>query len=843
MGNNFLRVIIFLSIVFINAVDSYAQWQSIGPGGGSDLHFAAIQPDNADVIYVGGDIEGIFKTTNGGTTWKNINNNIVHSYLGGGVYWTNDIVLDPANYNRVYFCSGVGLFKSENAGDYWNLIYPLSYLPGDEAISVSTIAIDPNNSNRLFIGLGDGAVGSLADFEPFADYDQPTGVFKSLDGGVSWEELNVGMPAFTNVHSIMIVPNEPEKIIISTSKGIYKSSNGGDSWQSSNNGLPHTNVHRLVGKKFGNDFVLYATIKTLGNTSNPNSFKGGIFKSADFGNNWIDITGNLPRYNSDSELFFDYWKLDTHPTNPNIIVTAATRGSSYYDSGIYVTYDGGVSWNYVYYPVIGGWMENWFFDPYGFDIKIAPSDPNRWVLLLVDVEISNDAGNTWNQAFTTQVGTAWKGNGLELMNTETISFHPTNPDILWIGYDDMGLFRSEDGGNSFIRLDPAMNPTIGNLLEIDAVKDIEVDPLNGDLYISRYQGSQGGYLADYSSGGILFSNDMGNTQIEISSGLPSGRHDLILNKQTGQPGSRTLYASVFHHGVYKSTNSGSRWISINNGLGGDAQYAWEIVYDPSNSETLYLGLNRRGAGLKNLYKSTNGGQSWQQLSNFPPGDVLSIYSNSKGLYSGVTDNFDWNTNGGLYFSSDDGASWTKILEHSRVTDISSKPGDDNTLLAVGQQWFRIGADIPSLFLSTDGGNNWNDISNGLNNTFINTARFHPYRTNEIFICTAGGGLWRTDYSTDVVKEESIPVNYALFHNYPNPFNPSTTIRFQLPVSNHVTLKVFDNLGKEVATLVNEKKSAGNYEVNFNSSKISSGVYFYRLTAGSFSILKKMILLR
>ncbi|PJC59479.1 MAG: hypothetical protein CO025_06015, partial [Ignavibacteria bacterium CG_4_9_14_0_2_um_filter_37_13] len=99
------------------------------------------------------------------------------------------------------------------------------------------------------------------------------------------------------------------------------------------------------------------------------------------------------------------------------------------------------------------------------------------------------------------------------------------------------------------------------------------------------------------------------------------------------------------------------------------------------------------------------------------------------------------------------------------------------------------------------------------------------------------------YSTDVVKEESIPVNYALFQNYPNPFNPSTTIRFQLPVSNHVTLKVFDNLGKEVATLVNEKKSAGNYEVNFNSSKISSGVYFYRLTAGSFSILKKMILLR
>ena len=248
MGNNFLRVIIFLSIVFINAVDSYAQWQSIGPGGGSDLHFAAIQPDNADVIYVGGDIEGIFKTTDGGNTWKNINNNISHTNLGAGAYWTNDIVIDPINFNRVYFCSGVGLFRSENAGDSWNLIFPSSYLPDDEGISVSTIAVDPNNTDRLFIGLGDGADGALADFHPFGNYEQQTGIYRSINGGASCEELDIGMPAFTNVHSIIIVPNEPEKIIISTSKGIYKSSNGGDSWQSSNNGLPHTNVHRLLGK-------------------------------------------------------------------------------------------------------------------------------------------------------------------------------------------------------------------------------------------------------------------------------------------------------------------------------------------------------------------------------------------------------------------------------------------------------------------------------------------------------------------------------------------------------------------------------------------------------------------
>ncbi|MDZ7764191.1 MAG: hypothetical protein U5K00_07145 [Melioribacteraceae bacterium] len=507
-----------INFLFLNILVLSQNWENIGPGAGSDLHFAAIQPDNEDVIYVGGDIEGIFKTTDGGTTWKNINNNIVHTDLGAGVYWTNDIVIDPTNYNRVYYCSGVGLFKSENAGDNWELIYPTNYIPDEEARSVSIIAVDPNN-NRLFIGLGDGAVGSFADFEPFEDFDQPTGVYRSLNNGESWEELDTGMPAHTNVHSIIIVPDEPEKIIISTSKGIYKSTDGGENWHSSNTGLPHINVHRLFGKTAGNEFIIYATLKTIGDTVDPNSFQGGIFKSPDLGDNWVDITGDLPRYNADAELFFEYWKLDTHPTDPDIIVTATTRGSSYNEAGVYATYDGGATWDYIYYPVIGGWMEGWFDDPYGFEILMAPSNPDRWVLLLDNVEISNDAGNTWENAFTIAVGNAWKGNGLELMNTETIAFHPTNPDIFWVGYDDMGLFRSEDGGTSFIRLDPVMDPIIGSLSDVDAVKDIQVDPLNGDLYISRYQGSQGGYEADFSSGGVVFSDDKGDTQIEISSGI------------------------------------------------------------------------------------------------------------------------------------------------------------------------------------------------------------------------------------------------------------------------------------------------------------------------------------
>lgn len=85
--------------------------------------------------------------------------------------------------------------------------------------------------------------------------------------------------------------------------------------------------------------------------------------------------------------------------------------------------------------------------------------------------------------------------------------------------------------------------------------------------------------------------------------------------------------------------------------------------------------------------------------------------------------------------------------------------------------------------------------------------------------------------------------YALVQNYPNPFNPTTTIKYQIPKNGLVTLKVYDILGSEVTTLVNEFKNIGRYEISFDASKLSSGVYIYRLTANDFSNSKKMILMK
>jgi hypothetical protein len=92
-------------------------------------------------------------------------------------------------------------------------------------------------------------------------------------------------------------------------------------------------------------------------------------------------------------------------------------------------------------------------------------------------------------------------------------------------------------------------------------------------------------------------------------------------------------------------------------------------------------------------------------------------------------------------------------------------------------------------------------------------------------------------------EGNLPVEFSLEQNYPNPFNPATTIKFSIPLSSKVTLKIYDILGREVSTLVNEVRNAGNHEVNFDASGLASGMYIYTVTAGDYTASKKMMLLK
>ena len=113
----------------------------------------------------------------------------------------------------------------------------------------------------------------------------------------------------------------------------------------------------------------------------------------------------------------------------------------------------------------------------------------------------------------------------------------------------------------------------------------------------------------------------------------------------------------------------------------------------------------------------------------------------------------------------------------------------------------------------------------------------------VAVGTHGRGIFigEPNSSVNVDEDKLTASSFELFNNYPNPFNPTTIIEYSVVSNEYVSLKVYDMLGKEITTLVNEQKSAGKYKVNFDASSLASGVYIYKLTAGNFSDSKKMVL--
>ncbi len=172
-----------------------------------------------------------------------------------------------------------------------------------------------------------------------------------------------------------------------------------------------------------------------------------------------------------------------------------------------------------------------------------------------------------------------------------------------------------------------------------------------------------------------------------------------------------------------------------------------------------------------------------------------------------------------------------------------------------------------MFLSTDNGSSWNAINAGLTDLDVLSL---AVKGDTLFAGTFSSGVWKRPLSEIITSADDIqiglPTDFILKQNYPNPFNPSTKIRYSIPSvignevkqSQFVSLKVYDIIGNEVATLVNEEQFAGSYEVEFNSSghsgevrNLPSGIYFYKLQAGNpstgsgqvFTETKKMLLIK
>jgi hypothetical protein len=231
-----------------------------------------------------------------------------------------------------------------------------------------------------------------------------------------------------------------------------------------------------------------------------------------------------------------------------------------------------------------------------------------------------------------------------------------------------------------------------------------------------------------------------------------------------------------------------------------------------------------------ILKTINGGENWISqtigTTNYLSG--VSFKDAFNGIVVGNYGTILKTTNGGETWQAQSGGTTNSL------TDVSFS--DANNVTIVGYEGI--------ILRTKNGGTNWQLQTSGTSNTLRGVSFSDAYNGTAV---GDGGTILRTTNGgvTFIGKENSItnPQEFNLSQNYPNPFNPSTTIKYSIPKQSDVTIKVYNILGKEILTLVNENKLQGNYTIEFNANNLASGVYFYQLKTNNFIQTKKMLLMK
>jgi hypothetical protein len=277
----------------------------------------------------------------------------------------------------------------------------------------------------------------------------------------------------------------------------------------------------------------------------------------------------------------------------------------------------------------------------------------------------------------------------------------------------------------------------------------------------------------------------------------------------------TLFAGTTG-GVYKSTDEGNTWTSISSGIAASAQ----ITSITAIGDNIFAGSTNNG-----VFKSTDNGTSWVTAnSNLTDKHISQLVVLRYKLFAVTLK--------GVFISNDIGTSW--LADSSNLKNV-------NCLLAANYNLIA-GTDNNGAYISSDKGKTWTSFSSGMP---ANSRIWSMVVSNDSIYAGTSSGIWVTGSPIEVYDEikTSEPLTFTLKQNYPNPFNSSTNISFNIPYKSFVSLKIYDRLGREVATLCSEEIPAGYYTRKWNAANVSSGIYFYRLQTGTFTETKKLILLR
>jgi photosystem II stability/assembly factor-like uncharacterized protein len=767
-------------------------WQQRGPDNiGARVTDLAIHPTQPDVCYAAIATGGVLKTTDGGQTWTPI-------FDQADVITIGAIALDPqdpetiwvgtgeANANSYSFF-GNGVYRSQDGGVTWE------HLGLEETLYISRVRVDPTDGERVFVA----ATGRLFGTGP------NRGVYRTLDGGASWDRV-FALTDSTACSDLVMHPDDPDILYAGMwervrgltyrdsggeSSGIWRSRDGGETWSELTVGLPSGPDVGRVGLTICRDVpdVLYAIYAAA-----DASFLG-VYKSTDGGDTWSGTND---------------WAL----------------------SGIYSTF-------------------GWYFG----QIRVDPTDPGSVFALGVPQYRSTDGGQSWQE------------NGANMhVDHHALEFAPSQPSRVYNG-NDGGIYRSDDGGTTWTKLfDQPTNQFYA--VEIDQQQP---ERLYGGTQDNGTLRTLGG-VSDWER---IFGGDGFTVIVDPTD-------------------SDVIYVEYQYGNLFKSTNGGGWFSSAMDGIASGDRRNWHtpVVMDPTDPQRLYYGSQR-------VYRSTDGAGSWSPISgdltdgdqgaNFGTVTTIAVAPSSPSvLYAGTDDGHVW------VYSPFDGQ-WRDIsagLPVRWVTEIKVDPADHRTAYVTfsglrwddpishvyrttdaGATWQDIGQGLPeapvnalevdpdhpqALYVGTDVGvyytgdlgGNWLPLGTGLPRAPVLDLDFHqPTRT--LVAGTHGRSLFTVTAPAPTTPVQDLPAAVAVdLRAAPNPFNPATTLRFELAAAGAVRLEIYDVRGNRVATVAERSLSAGRHEIRWDATDpdgrpLGSGLYLARLVTDAGTATTKLMLAR
>jgi len=719
------------------------------------------------------------------------------------------IKYDPNNPSIIYLGAAYGgVWKSTNSGTTWTSI------TNDEAsLASGSIAIDPANSNIIYYGTGEATYSTTSYYG--------RGLLKSTNAGATWTNYTTGIGSLSYFSRIVIRPGHSNELLaalgsrtsLGVSGGLLRSTDAGVTWTELVPGRCDDVIFSPSGDK------AYAIGTGTGYRISTDGGATFTLNSA--------LTVQTRNHVAVCKSFPNIMYAATHAGSSISVFKSTDAGLNYSPAAAGTNFSGGQAW-------------------YDFYMYVNPFDPDYAYVGSIDIWRTTNGGTDFQN-----ITFGYSGGNVHV-DQQNLDFHPSNDDEMFCT-NDGGVWKSTDRGTTWTNLNSTLTLTQFYRIASDpsnaahimgGTQDNGTQRTLGTMNWMAAFGGDGGevcfhtvdpqyILGETQNNGVQRSQNGGASWVAATSGL-SGTGSWVAPLLSHPDSSGIFYTA--RGLVFKTTTWGASWSSISTGTSGTIR---EMAICKSSPNVMYATSSGQ------VYKSTNRGFTYANVTNGLPNKTITgiyLHPDSSDVVILCQSGFG---GGHVFKTTTGGTSWNNISGN-----LPDSPGNDVLIYYPGNTTsvYLTALDV-GVFITNNYGVTWTELASGLPNTVAMHLDYN-LGSNKLRIGTHGRGVYEITNLTGVTSIASvIPEGYSLEQNYPNPFNPVTTIKYKIKDKGSVTLKIYNMLGKSVETLINRVHEAGTYEVQFDASSLSSGIYHYKIEvntddgSNNFSETKKMILLK